>query len=412
MKSVVFVAPFFADTTLRFVSAVSRVAGARTTLVTQDDPERLPQGLKDRLAAAIRVPDALTEDALVRTVDGIRTASGAPVDRLLGTLEELQVPLGRVRDRLGIAGMGGDTAENFRDKSRMKSILRAAGVPCARHALVRSTDEAMDFVARIGFPVIAKPPAGSGSRGTYRLTNEQELSDCLSAMPPSPARPLLLEEFIVGEEFSFDSVSIEGVPVWYSINEYLPGALDVLREPWIQWCVVLPRETDDPRHRGIAPVAAQALKALGMDTGVSHMEWFRRADGSVAVSEVGARPPGARFVHLISWAHDIDFFRAWADLMVLGHFEPRPRPYAAGAAYLRAMGKGRVAGVHGLRDVLADLGPLVVEQRLPEPGQPTSDGYEGEGFVILRHPDTQVVREGLRRIIRSARVILENDKPE
>ena len=39
--------------------------------------------------------------------------------------------------------------------------------------------------------------------------------------------------------------------------------------------------------------AAAALRALGLETGLTHMEWFRRADGSPIVSEVGARPPGA-----------------------------------------------------------------------------------------------------------------------
>ena len=39
---------------------------------------------------------------------------------------------------------------------------------------------------------------------------------------------------------------------------------------------------------------ARALAALGMGTGLSHMEWFLRKDGSPVVSEVGARPPGAK----------------------------------------------------------------------------------------------------------------------
>ena len=137
------------------------------------------------------------------------------------------------------------------------------------------------------------------------------------------------------------------------------------------------------------------------------MEWFRRPDGSVAISEVGARPPGARFMHLISWAHDFDLFRAWAEVVVHARFTPRPRPYAAGAAYLRAQGTGRVAGVSGLRAVLDELGPIVVEQRIPEPGQPTSGTYEGEGYIIVRHPDTEVVRAALGRIVSSVRVALE-----
>ncbi len=406
MKTVVFVAPYFAETTLRFISAVSRVEGARTTLVSQDAPEKLPPPLRARLHGTVRVSDALDPDVLAKTVAAIGQASGG-VDRLLGTLEELQVPLGHVRDRLGLDGMGAETAENFRDKARMKRILRDAGLPCAKHALAHSAADASAFVKAVGYPIIVKPQAGSGSRGTHRVSSEEDLAGCLRSMPPAPGRPLMMEEFVVGQEHSFDSISVGGRMVWHSINDYLPAALDVVREPWIQWAVVLPREVDDPRYDGIKSVAADALNALGMDTGMSHMEWFRRPDGSVAISEVGARPPGARFVHLISWAHDFDLFRAWADVVVHDRFVPRPRPYAAGAAYLRGQGRGRVARVRGLEEVLAELGPIVVESRLPKVGQAPSGTYEGEGYVIVRHPETEVVRRALGRIVSTVRVELE-----
>jgi carbamoylphosphate synthase large subunit len=407
MKSVVFVAPFFAETTLRFVSAVSRTEGVRLVLLSQDPASRLPDDLKRRLADHIQVSDALDPRIIAEAVESVHRSVGQPVDRLLGTLEELQVPLGEVRDQLGISGMGAEAADNFRDKARMKSVLRAHGLPCAQHALAHSPAEAIRFVESVGYPVVVKPQAGSGSRGTYRLSDADDLSGCLRSMPPTPQRPLVFEEFIVGEEHSFDSVTLGGRPVWYSINDYLPGALDVVRHPWIQWCVLLPREVDDPRYDGIRRVAADALAALQMDTGISHMEWFRRPDGSVAISEVGARPPGARFMHLISWAHDFDFFTEWAEIVVHGRFTPRPRQFAAGAAYLRGQGTGRVKAIRGLDEVLAELGPLVVEKRIPAPGQPTSGLYEGEGYLIVRHPETDVVRRALETIVSTVRVDLE-----
>ena len=57
------------------------------------------------------------------------------IDALVGMLEQLQVPLGEVRDALGIAGMGAEVAHNFRDKARMKTVFEANGVPCAGHRL-------------------------------------------------------------------------------------------------------------------------------------------------------------------------------------------------------------------------------------------------------------------------------------
>jgi len=405
MTDVTFVAPFFAETTLRFIDAVARLEGVRTSLISQDPPEQVPEALRARVFEHVRLVDALDTGMLIRGVEELRRR-GQRVHVLLGTLEELQVPLGEVRDALAIPGMGAVAAGNFRDKARMKDVLRANDLPCARHALVHSSEDAAQAAYEIGFPLIVKPPAGSGSRATFRISDEEDLASCLRQMPPSSTRPALIEEFIVGAEHSFDSITIDGHVVWHSINHYLPSALEVLREPWIQWCVLLPREVDDPRYDAIREVAGKALRALGLRTGMSHMEWFRRPDGSVAISEVGARPPGARFVNLISWAHDFDLFRAWAETMVFGRFVPRPRPYAAGAAYLRGQGEGRVAAVSGLGEVVRELGPLVVEARMPREGQPATGTYEGEGYVIVRHPDTEVVEDALWKIVTRVRVEL------
>ncbi len=405
MHHVAFVAPFFAETTLRFIAALARLEGVRLSVVSQDPADRIPHALRTRLADFVQVRDALDPKALVRAMEELGRRSGK-VELVLGTFEELQVPLGEVRDHLGLPGMGAMAAENFRDKSRMKDVLRAHGLPCARHALAHSADEAAAFARQVGYPVIVKPPAGSGSRGTFRIAGEEDLASVMRQLPPSPERPTLVEEFVVGEEHSFDSICLNGRLVWHSINHYFPSALEVLREPWIQWCVLLPREVDDPRYDGIRAVAAQALRALGMRTGLSHMEWFRRSDGSVAISEVGARPPGARFVNLISWAHDFDLFQAWAETVVFGRFTPRPRPYAAGAAYLRGQGQGRVQAVRGLEEIARELGPLVVEAKMPQPGQTPSGTYEGEGYVIVRHPETDVVKDALRKIVTRVRVEL------
>ena len=63
--------------------------------------------------------------------------------------------------------------------------------------------------------------------------------------------------------------------------------------------------------------------------------------------------------------------------------------------------------VHGVEQLQRELGNLVVEARLPQPGQPASSSYEGEGYVIVRHPETDVVQDALRRIVSGVRVELQ-----
>jgi hypothetical protein len=298
---------------------------------------------------------------------------------------------------------------NFRDKSRMKDVLTRAGLPCARHVLAASADGAASFAATTGFPVVAKPPAGAGGKGTFRLQSAEELGTLLQHYPPSLADPILLEEFVQGTEHSFDSVVINGRPAWYSISRYMPPPLQVLENPWIQWCVFLPRDVSGAEFAPIRDAGFRAVQALGLQTGLSHMEWFQLDGGQIAISEVGARPPGAQFTSLMSWAHDMDFYQAWPRLMVFDEFEAPPRKYAVGAAYFRGQkgaGDARVRAVHGLEEAQRRFGPLVVEARLPAAGQSASDSYEGEGYVIIRHPESAVVEDALRQIVQIVRVEL------
>src|SRR5688572_16986751 len=397
MVATIFVAPYFLEATLRFVDAVSRLDGVRLALISSDPAEKLPPGLRHRLSGHWRIDDCLDPDQVVGAVRALADRVGRP-ERLIGTLEELQVPLALARERLGLPGLSSEAAANFRDKARMKKVLSAAGLPCARHRLVATLDEAHAFAREVSFPVVVKPPAGAGARNTFRVDDRAQLDATLAAVPPSALAPLLLEEFITGEEHSFDAVVVDGRPAWHSIGRYLPGPLEVLRTAWIQWCVILPRAIDGPEYAPIREAGFAALSRLGLHTGFAHMEWFRRANG-VAISEVGARPPGAQFTSLISWAHDVDFYAVWARLAALDRFEAPERKYAVGCAYLRGQGEGRVRAVRGLDAVARDVGGLVVEARLPQAGQPRSATYEGEGYVVLRHPDTEVVERGLARVV-------------
>src|SRR4030095_4916254 len=93
-------------------------------------------------------------------------------------------------------------------------------------------------------------------------------------------------------------------------------------------------------------------------------------------------------------------------LVILGSFEVPERQYAAGTAYLRGQGRGRVRAVHGIDELQREIGHLVVEARLPDVGQPASSGYEGEGYIIVRDSETEVVRDALHRIISTVRVEL------
>lgn len=404
MKKVIFVAPYVMQATERFIEATTKVPDVQVGLVSCDPLARLSPEIRSRLAVHHAV-QGISTPQLRHGIEAVGREFGR-IDRIMGMLEQIQVPLGEIRDQLDVPGMGARVANHFRDKAVMKSVLRESGLPCAQHGLVTSIESAVDFSSKFGFPVIVKPPDGAGAHGIFRCEDVKQLRSCLAYLNPTPQNPAVIEEFIVGKEHSFDSICLNGKLIWSSISHYYPGPLEVVREPWIQWAVMIPRQSDLPQYLEVKNTAQAALSALGMQTGLSHMEWFLRPDGRIAISEVGARPPGAQITSLISYAHDFDLYRAWAELMIHERFEVPERRYAVGAAYLRGMGQGRVSHVHGLEEIANSMGDLVVEAKIPKPGQVPSESYEGEGYVIVRHPETHVVENALKKLVSTVRVEL------
>ncbi len=402
MKYCVYVCPNFTENALTFIDKLSSIKGIKLGVISQEPRSWLPEKISSKLKGFNQVQDAFDASMLKWAVVSLK--KHGEIYRLLGAVEQLQVPLAMVRAEFGIEGMNVETAHNFRDKSRMKEVMRAAGLPCAQHKLVSDSTEAINFAKNVGYPIVVKPPAGSASQATFKVNNEKELAEAIAKCSLTASQQVLLEEFIQGDEFSFDTFSLNGKPVFHSLTHYYPNPLEAMREPWIQWQVVLPREVDDPKYDDIKAAAAKTLDTLGMVTGMSHLEWFRRKDGSIAISEVAARPPGAQITTLISRANDIDCVTLWGRLMIFDEFPKVERKYSVGAAYLRGQGHGRVKAVHGLDKVQKEVGHLITDVRIPKIGQEKGLSYEGEGFIILRHPETEVVKVALAKVVSSVRV--------
>lgn len=401
---VVYVSPFLRKDVYLFLDRLSRIEGVQVGLVSTLEEHELSSQVRSSIVGYWQVSDLLNPEELVWAAKGLSQQLG-PIFRMFTEYELIQMSVAEARAELAVPGMSPSTMLNFRDKAVMKDRLRAAGVPCARHRSVETTQQAREFADQVGYPLIIKPVSGVGARETHQCNSEQEFEEVLSSDPPSPTHPLQLEEFVQGQEHSLDSVCVNGRPVWHSITRYMPNPLEVLRNPWMQWRIITPKEIDAAEYDDIRQVGEQALKALGMESNLSHLEWFRRPDGSVAVSEVGARPAGSRIFTALNFANDFDMYDAWVRLMTLGEFTPpKERKYAVGTAFMRGMGTGRVVNVHGLDAMLKKFGPLIVEAELPTLGKVRTNAHDGEGYLMLRHRETKIVEEAILEIVSSVRV--------
>jgi biotin carboxylase len=394
MRNLVFVTPF-PSRAMKEVRALAGLGEVRMLGITQEAPSG---GDAEMFTDLVTVDDTDDPAQLIAAARVLERRHGR-IHRVLGVRESLQVPLGELRRALGVPGLGPDTAELFRNKARMKDELRHHGLSCARHRLLRSWNDAEALIAEIGLPVVLKPPAGFGCKETWRVRTIDELRGALSALHASPENPALAEEFLVGREFTFEAITIDGQVRFHSLSCYYPTLLEAMETPEIQHVVVLPRDISGSEWSGAVDLGVRAITALGFDTGVTHMEWFRHDDGSLAIGEIAARPPAGNHMSITGLAYDIDMDRAWARAVVDDAFDgPFTRRYAVGCAYLRGVGSGRVLRVTGVDRVQELVGRLIVEASLPQPGAPRGDNYDGDGYIIVRHPETEVVHAALKTI--------------
>jgi len=383
---VVFLAPIYPPEMLQYTRGLAEV-GAEVYGVGDTPREALPEVVRPYLHDYLQVPRILAEDDVMDRVTA--WLRGKSVDRVLSNWEPTVILAARLRERWGMPGMGVDAVRGFRDKQLMKERVRAAGLRVPRSRRVKTEAEMRAAAEEIGYPLVLKPIAGAGSADTYRVDDAKQLDETIPKM--RGVTEASCEEYVRGEEFTFDTVSIQGKPAFENVAAYLPKPLEARSEEWISPVIITVRDLAQPKLQGGLELGRKVLSALGMGDGFTHMEWFLTPKGEAVFGEIGCRPGGAHLVDQMNYTCDIDLFREWARVACFGKFEaPTTRKYNAGIVFKRALGKGRITRITGLGDWLRACDPWVVEEKLLRPGTPRRNWRHtllSDGHVLVRHPD-------------------------
>jgi biotin carboxylase len=383
---VVFLAPAYPPEMIQYTRGLAEV-GAQVYGVADTPEGNLPPDVRRYLSGYLQVPRIMDEDDVVARVTA--WLRGQSVDRILANWEPLVILAAKLREKYGMPGMSVDTVRGFRDKELMKERVRAAGLRVPRSRRVRTEQETRAAAEEIGYPLILKPIAGAGSADTYRVTSKAELDATLPKMRGVPEASC--EEYVEGEEFTFDTICINGRPAYENVAAYLPKPIEMRSLEWISPVIITVR---DMEQRKLAPgiqLGRNVLSALKMGDGFTHMEWFLTPKGEAVFGEIACRPGGAHLVDQMNYTSDIDLFREWARVACWHSFEAvTPRKYNAGVIFKRAVGQGRITRIEGLRDWLGAAGPWAVEEALLRPGTPRRNWKQtllSDGHVMVRHPD-------------------------
>ncbi|PZS26077.1 MAG: hypothetical protein DLM59_18930 [Pseudonocardiales bacterium] len=353
----------------------------------------LPELARDALIHHLPVGSLADEGAVAGVVHEL--ARRVPIDRVECLWEPYMILAAKLRESLGLPGLTVGQTVPFRDKERMKLLLDAAGLRTPRHAGTATVAGVWAAAEQIGFPLIVKPVDGAGSADTYRVDSIGELNDVLPMLRHVPQ--VSVEEFVDGEEFTYDTICADGRVLFENICWYRPRPLAAKSHEWISPVTMALRDLDAPDLQGGRALGAAVLEVLGFRDGFTHMEWYRKADGEVVFGEIGARPPGGRTVDVMNYATDADLFAAWADAVTNGRIsQPIERRYNAASVFKRANGAGRITHSEGLDRLLAQYGEHVAAIDLLPVGAHRRDWRAtliSDGMVIVRHPDLSTTVE-------------------
>jgi biotin carboxylase len=237
------------------------------------------------------------------------------IDRIVA-LDDFDVETAAMlREYLHVPGMGETTARAFRDKLAMRSRARAAGIRCPEFVHVLNDDAINEWTARVDPPWVMKPRSQAAAIGIRTVASNDELWDAIHAAADARS-DYVLEQFIPGDVFHVDSLTVDGRVVFSLASRYGSPPMSVAHEGGI--FITRNLSDTDRETAALNEMNAAVLKAFGLRRGASHTEFIRAGNGDFYFLETSARVGGAFIVDVVEAATRVNLWREWARIEVAG----------------------------------------------------------------------------------------------
>jgi hypothetical protein len=380
--NVVFLSPHFPPQMAWFCVRL-REAGANVLGIGDAPYDELRPELREALTEYYRVPDLHDTDALIRAFGWFIHRHGR-IDRVDSLNEWWLETEAKLRTWFDVPGIRLDAIERIKRKSAMKEVFASVGVPGPRGKVCATSAELRALIDEIGYPIVAKPDIGVGAHRTYRIASEADLAAFLAE---ATVGDYICEEFLAGDLLSYDGlVDREGRIVFDASITYGISVLDSVEGGEMAYWI------DRTIPSDLVAMGRRLVEAFGVRERPFHFEFFRLPDGTLRALEINMRQPGGLTVDMWDWANDMDFYRAWAEVVVTGTSPIRPS-----RAYV-CLWAGRKDG-HAYRlthdEIMTRYRQLVVHHERMAGVFAAAIGSEG---YILKSPELAILREAAAAI--------------
>ncbi|MDT9687037.1 ATP-grasp domain-containing protein [Streptomyces sp. P9(2023)] len=298
-----------------------------------------------------------------------------------------------VQDELGLPGPSLRAAALSRNKALQRGRFAAAGIGQPDHLVTDALADARAW-ASAHLPVVVKPLSSAGSAGV-ELVADHAAYDEVVARRGTEGR-LLVERAVSGPEFSWEAL-VRGGKVWFA---NLTRKETTGPPYFVETAHRTAAEVDGPTRDIVDALGRSVLDAMGMDTGIVHLEFRLTPDGP-AVMEVAVRTPGDRLMDLLGLAYGTDWYEMVVRMALGRELPPPPQgPLRHTASYLPTAHPGTVTAVHGLAEVLAHPRVVEAEVEVAEGATiaPVRSSAGRVGHVVLAAPRRDELEAALAEV--------------
>lgn len=287
------------------------------------DPAQRQRQLADY--REVVVLDDYSDNPLIE-YEALRLQASHHFDQIIAMSEFDLIRAARLRVVGDVPGQDVKSAVAYRDKARMKEVLRAQGIAVADHMRVTNATDLIQFADRTAFPLIVKPRMGAASVGVNRMDSADDLVAYLASEPAFRGdgdAGLIAERYIENQLYHVDGVVVDGEVVlcWPAEMSSTLGLYE--GAPIVSSLLA----AEDPLREPLQDVTRAVLDALPTpSSAIFHAEVFRTPDDELLLNEIACRIGGGRIRAVIKLAFGVDLNEYY--LRSLGCDGPPPRPAA------------------------------------------------------------------------------------
>ncbi|MFS6555827.1 ATP-grasp domain-containing protein [Parabacteroides distasonis] len=304
--------------------------------VADYDPEAVGIPYADEYYNASTIDiDAITDIARVFKPDGIMTLATDMPMRSVAKASEL----------LGLKSISFDTAVRATDKYEMIRAFNECGVPAPWYFKIKTRGELLNIIEDLTFPCIMKPTDNAGSHGVVLVHNVDELMKNYEySRNNSRNGCVIIEEYLKGDEVSVEVMVVNGnVHILQITDKITTGS-----PHFVEMGHTEPSRMSDNIQRQIKIVAENAVRAVCIDNGPSHVEMMVTERGPVMI-ELGARMGGDNITtHLVPLSTGIDMTEATINVALGGKPDLIPRCKKGSAIRYIEAPVGKIKSITGI----------------------------------------------------------------